>query len=918
MCKQFKRGLSLFLIAVFFSISFKPMLSVALAVNNDELLEQEKLVRSAPTVAGKVYTPNLGSDPIEEILKNMSVREKARLVVGDKIERLEILGAAGSTTGSLKHYGIPEIILADGPAGLRITPKRPFDKNEYICTAFPVASHLASSWDVDLVEKVGRAMGNEVYKYGADILLAPALNIHRDPLCGRNFEYYSEDPLISGKMAQAISKGVKSQGVGTTIKHFAANNQESNRKNVDVVISERALREIYLRGFEVVVKESQPWAVMSSYNKINGTYAAQNEDLLTTVLRDDWGYKGLVMTDWISGDDPVEQQIAGNDLLMPGNPISTLKLIKAVEKGQLDEEILNRSCKRILEGIMKTPRFNGYEAENDPDLKSHAEVACQASAEGMILLKNDDNTLPFTEVKTVAPFGRTSYNPIKGGGGSGNVYTRYNISLVEGLENAGKSVYDTSKLYLGPAEMLVSQKKASEIAQDSDIAVITIGRRTTEALDRRAVKGDYYLSDVERKLIDNVSNAYHEIGKKVAVVLNIAGPIEVASWQDKVDAILLAWLPGQEGGNAISDILLGKVNPSGKLVTTFPLDYDDVPSSLNFPGNRPILPTEVVYEEDIYVGYRYYDTFDIDTAYEFGYGISYTDFEYSNLELDSDKFKDTMSVTLDIKNIGDIPGKEVVQLYISAPDDKLDKPVQELRGFAKTRLLAPGEVETISFEINPRDLTSFDEEKTAWVAEAGTYEVRLGASSRDIRLVDHLNLDRDLIVERVNKALIPQKKINRLKPPKRDVMPETSVTLKGPGAVSPDEIFTVSLDITNVPDAGISSENIIIRFEPQAFDFISALPKLYRNQDPSRDMKNDDKNIEMKKSVYDDGIIVFIHKSNRPITEDGEFLELKFKAKKCPSRSGKICLSKAILVDGEGKKIRLENTCVTIAIISED
>ena len=758
---------------------------------------------------------------IDEIIAEMTLEEKAALVVGTGMnipgadgatsvaltEKL-VPGAAG-TTAEIIRLGITPMVLADGPAGLRISPTRKDDPDTYYCTAFPIATLLASSWDEELVYRVGQAMGKEVLEYGADILLAPALNLHRNPLCGRNFEYYSEDPLVSGKITAAMVRGVQSQNVGTAIKHFVANNQETNRFTIDTIVTERALREIYLEGFRIAVEEAQPWTVMSSYNRLNGTYTSQSHDLLTKVLRGDWGFQGFVMTDWLGGDDSVAQMEAGNDLLMPGNPEQTKNIIAAVRDGRLDEGVLDQNIARILHILFKSPRYRQYSFSSKPDLKAHALVARQVAADGMVLLKNDDTALPFAgSIKKVAVFGNTSYDIVTGGTGSGDVNEAYSVALIEGLENAGYSVNGSLKdLYtkyiedtkakqiIGDdplarfmprppiPEMEVGSSFIEMMASDSDIALITIGRNSGEFVDRKE-EGDFYLTDREKALIRTVSKTFQEQGKKVVVVLNIGGVIETASWRDNPDSILLAWQPGQEAGNSIVDVLSGKVNPSGKLASSFPLSYEDVPSAKNFPGTVLESPSdealagdsgrdrmgladnraEVIYEEDIYVGYRYYKSFDRDVAYEFGYGLSYTDFEYSKLKLGSDQFEGRMEVSLEVKNSGPVAGREVVQFYLGAPSKKLDKPVSELVAFAKTGLLEPGQSQTLSFELNPRDLTSFDTASSSWLAEAGEYNVQIGASSKDIKLAGSFHLAEEITVKTVHKALSPQREINRLHP----------------------------------------------------------------------------------------------------------------------------------------------------------
>ena len=711
-------------------------------------------------------------------------------------------GAAG-TTYELADLGITAMVLSDGPAGVRISPTRPGDSATYYCTAFPVATLLASTWDTELVNSVGKAMGNEVLEYGADILLGPALNIHRNPLCGRNFEYYSEDPYVSGKMAAAMVKGVESNGVGTSIKHYDANNTETNRNSLNTIVSERALREIYLEGFRIAVEESQPWTVMSSYNLINGTYAPESHDLITKVLRDDWGFEGFVMTDWYGGKDAVAMMKAGNDLLMPGTTAQAEAILKAMKDSTLDVAIVDKNIERILNILVQSPRYKGYQYSNKPDMKAHAEVTRKAATEGMVLLKNADKALPLpAETKVIAAFGKTSLEIITGGTGSGDVNEAYSVSLVDGLKGAGYTVDEdllnvyakymqAEKAKQPPAvqfmvsppipEMKIDEKLAAETASETDVALITIGRNSGEFFDR-PVDGDFNLTMEEITMIKTVCDAYHAAGKKSIVVLNVGGVIETASWKDMPDAILLAWQAGQETGNSIADVISGKVNPSGKLASTFPMHYADVPSANNFPGivteqSEPQNPGEsalvtfftpqesrIVYEEGIYAGYRYYTTFEVPVSYEFGYGLSYTTFEYSNLKISSLKFKKGITVSVDVKNTGDIAGKEVVQLYLSAPAGNLDKPVEELKGFAKTALLEPGEVQTLTFELTPRSLASFDPALSSWVAAAGDYTVMIGASSKDIKQTGTFALAKDLTVQTVSKALVPTETINELKP----------------------------------------------------------------------------------------------------------------------------------------------------------
>ncbi|WP_369598325.1 beta-glucosidase family protein [Mesonia mobilis] len=712
---------------------------------------------------------------------------------------VRVLGAAGGTM-AIPRLGIPETVFADGPAGLRIQPKRKDDPYTYYATAFPVGTALASSWNTELIEEVGKAMGEEVKEYGVDVYLAPALNIHRNPLNGRNFEYYSEDPLVSGEIASAYVRGVQSNGVGTSVKHYAANNQESNRLRLNAHVSERAMRELYLKGFEIAIKDAEPWTIMSAYNKINGVYASANEDLLTTVLRDEWDYKGIVMTDWFGGypgfesiqdsvSDVVAQIEAGNDLLMPGAEKQKAALVKALKEGKVNEEAINTSLKRILAYIIETPTFKGYKYSNDPDLKANAQVTRSAATEGMVLLKNEDEVLPFTNKSgTIAVFGDTSYSFIAGGTGSGDVNEAYTVSLIDGLTGAGYTIDKDLQTAYVPfvekmnakemkrreenggllsdvqriPEMPLDREMLAEKAKASEVAVITIGRNAGEQHDRK-ITNDFYLGQDEIKMINSVSDAFHAEGKKVIVILNIGGVIETATWKDKVDAILLAWQVGQEGGNSVADVFSGIKNPSGKLTMTFPVDYHNHPSAENFPGFPAHDPSEVFYKEGIYVGYRYFNTFGIKSSYEFGFGKSYTTFEYSDLKLSESTFEDEIEVSVKVKNTGEVTGKEVVQVYVSAPTNLADKPSEELRAFAKTKALKPGKSEKLKFTLKAKDLASFIDEQSAWITEKGTYTVKIGASSLDIQLTDDFSVAKDITVEKVNNVFDLDAKMETLK-----------------------------------------------------------------------------------------------------------------------------------------------------------
>ena len=723
--------------------------------------------------------PQLGKDSLDKVVAAMTLEEKAHLVIGTGMagssgeapvvgETRNLVPGAAGTTYPIPRLGIPAIVLADGPAGLRINPLREGDANTYYCTHFPIGTLLASTWNTELVEQVGQAIGNEVLEYGTDVLLAPALNIHRNPLCGRNFEYYSEDPVVSGKTAAAYVRGVQSNGVGTSIKHYALNNQETNRMKNDVRVSPRAVREIYLKGFEIAVKESQPWTVMSSYNFVNGVYTSESKDLQTTMLRDEWGFKGMVMTDWFGGADAAAQMWAGNDMLQPGRPGQFEDIVEGVRSGRLSEADLDRNVRRVLELIVKSPRFKGYEFSNKPDLKAHAAVTRQSAVEGMVLLENN-GVLPLaSEISRVALFGTTSYDFIAGGTGSGNVNRAYTVSLLEGLRKAGYAIdaelENTYTKYIkeeterlnpksdDPMAMFMPKIRAGEfvpsarlldkMVRANDVAIITLGRNSGEFLDRKVA--DFTLTEQESGMIEAVCAAFHKADKKVVVILNVGGVIETASWKNMPDAVLLAWQAGQEGGNSVADVLKGVANPSGKLTMTFPVRYEDHASSRNFPidmafgmfgkdkdaePQRNVDYTE--YEEGIYVGYRWFDKQGLEVSYPFGYGLSYTRFEWSEASVKSSRGETAVSVK--VTNTGKIPGKDVVELYVAAPQGELDKPVKELKAYAKTRELQPGESQLVTLKVKNSELASYDESASAWVTDAGHYDFMLGSSSRDIR-----------------------------------------------------------------------------------------------------------------------------------------------------------------------------------------
>ena len=759
----------------------------------------------------------------EEVMAKLSLEDKAHFVIGVGMKGFSgdnaVIGAtqslvpgAAGTTYPLDSLGIPAVVLADGPAGLRIDATREGDTATYYCTHFPIGTLLASTWNTQLVEEVGQAIGEEVKEYGADVLLAPALNIMRNPLCGRNFEYYSEDPVVAGKTAGAYITGVQKNDVGTSIKHFAANNQETNRMNTDARMSQRALREIYLKGFEIAIKESKPWTVMTSYNYINGVYTSESKDLVETILRDEWGYEGTVMTDWFGGKDGAKQMWAGNDMLQPGKDEQFDSIVAGVKSGKLDVADLDRNVQRVLNLVERSPRFQGYKYSNKPDLKAHAAVTRQSAAEGMVLMKNeelrDKPVLPFGEnIKNVALYGCTSYDFIAGGTGSGNVNHAYVVSLVDGLKNGGYTISEEMKTayeqYIAeakaarekqldemakkdpknamlvkflpgtlPAEKQFTAEELAAQAEASDVAIITIGRISGEFLDRKVA--DFNLNDSEMKLIQQVCDVYHKAGKQVVVLLNIGGVIETASWRDLPDAILCAWQAGQEGGNSVVDVLSGRQTPSGKFTMTWPVKFSDAYSSRNFPidedpridmlnqGKKGDVKNVdyTNYEEDVYVGYRYFDSFEVPVAYPFGYGLSYTTFEYSDAKITQKN--DIYDISVAVKNTGKYEGKEVVEVYIAAPDSKAaNKPAKELKAFAKTKLLKPGESQTLTLSIIAPELASFDEVASAWVVAEGEYQFLIGASSQDIKAT--LTAPAKSFQTKAHDVMKPQGQLNLLK-----------------------------------------------------------------------------------------------------------------------------------------------------------
>lgn len=729
-------------------------------------------------------SPVLRADNIDEVVSALTLEEKVHLVIGCGMSMgsdTKFPGTAGRTY-DIPRLGIPSAYLADGPHRLAMASKREFDSRTYHATEFPSSTTVAATFDPDAAYCVGQALGTEVKDYGMDVLLAPGVNLMRNALCGRNHEYYAEDPVLVGKIAAAYINGIQSQGTGTCLKHFAVNNQETNRNNNDSRLTQRPLRELYLKCFEIAVKESQPWSVMTAYNKVNGKYTCEDRELTEDILRDEWGFKGLVMSDWNAGQDAVASIAAGNDMLQPGQERQYNAILEAVKNGTLDEALLNLSVKRVLEFVVKSHTFAGYDYPNETDLKAHALVDRRVGAEGIVLLDNNGILPMAADINKVALYGTTSYDMVPAGMGFGSTgFGYYTVSMVEGLRNAGyavdKNLLNRYKKHLADEqkrlfpqgrppfsftplpraeEFLPTAEELAEQVKANDIAVLTLGRVSGEGCDRRAE--DFRLKENEQALIKQVSEAYRAAGKKLVVILNICSPVETASWKGLADAVVCAFQPGQEVGNCIADVLTGKVNPSGKLPMTFAVKYGDAPSDANFPFDyefrlpsfamgtgmnfksdkkeeKPKEPERNVdftlYEEGIYVGYRYFDTFGKEVSYPFGHGLSYTTFAYTVEEAAIDGDRCRMKVN--VKNTGKVAGREAVQLYVKAPKGGMDKPAKELKAFGKTRLLNPGESQTLTLEWNVMDMASFNEKSSAWELAKGEYRWMVAASSADVR-----------------------------------------------------------------------------------------------------------------------------------------------------------------------------------------
>ncbi|MCS7058755.1 MAG: glycoside hydrolase family 3 C-terminal domain-containing protein [Meiothermus sp.] len=652
---------------------------------------------------------------VEEILRQMTLEEKAALCTG----------ASAWTTLAIPRLGVPEMVVSDGPHGLRrVADVHAVGTKSLPATAFPTASCLSATWNRELLREVGAAIAREAIALGVDVVLGPGNNMKRSPLCGRNFEYFSEDPYLAGELAASYIQGVQSQGVGTSLKHYAANNQEYQRLRIDVRVDERTLREIYLTGFEIAVKKGRPWTVMCAYNKVNGTYASEHRYLLQQVLKDEWGFEGLVVSDWGAVVDRVAALEAGLDLAMPGPKARfTQALVEAVRSGRLEEARLDEAVRRILRVVFRakaTPKGGQFDAE------AHHALARRAAAEGMVLLKNE-GLLPLKNPLRIAVIGRSALHPQFQGGGSSNVNpTRVDIPLEELRRVAGEAQVTYAEGYPeGLAEDPRLIEEAVAQARAAEVALVFVALPPaveSEGYDRPFLG----LTPQQEALIQAVSQAQ----PRTVVVLNTGSAVDMRSWIGGVGAVLQGWLMGQAGAGAIADILFGRINPSGKLAETFPMRLQDTPAYLNFPGENG----EVRYGEGIYIGYRYYEAKELPVLFPFGHGLSYTAFRYANLRCPS-RFKDTegLRVAFEVTNTGQVAGKEVVQVYVRDPQSSLPRPPKELKGFAKVAL-EPGETKTVEVELDYRAFAYYHPGLKDWVAEEGEYEILVGASSADIRL----------------------------------------------------------------------------------------------------------------------------------------------------------------------------------------
>jgi beta-glucosidase len=663
---------------------------------------------------------------IEALIKQMTLEEKAALCTG----------ASAWTTTPVERLGIPEMTVSDGPHGVRRVPDvHSMGMESLPATCFPTASAVASTWDVKLVHEMGRALAEEAIALNVDVLLGPGNNMKRTPLCGRNFEYFSEDPFLSGEMAVGLIDGIQSKGVGTSLKHYAANNQEYQRFTMSSEVDERTLREIYLPAFEAAVKKAKPWTVMCSYNKLNGTFASQHRGLLTDILKEEWGFEGLVVSDWGAVRDRVAALNAGLDWQMPGpRDVDVQAVIEAVRNGTLSESTLDASVRRILKIVFKaaeTPKGGTF------DVEAHHALASRIASEAIVLLKNN-GILPLSNVQHIAVIGRSARAAHFQGGGSSHINPTKVSVPYKGLQQvAGNAELTYAEGYptdnsLQPAMV----DEAVKLAREADVALLYIALPTfkeSEGYDRP----DLDLTDQQVALIKAVT----KVQPKTVVVLNNGAPVDMRAWIDDTAAVLESWMMGQAGGDAIADGLFGKVNPSGKLAETFPMRLADTPAYTNFPGENG----KVHYGEGLFIGYRYYDAREMPVLFPFGYGLSYTTFQFGNPKVSAKTFKDVdgITVSVDVKNTGKMAGKEVVQVYVHDRKSKLVRPPKELKGFAKVDL-QPGETKTVDIALDFRSFAYYDPAYRQWVTEDGEFDILIGSSSADIRCTETVTLESTL------------------------------------------------------------------------------------------------------------------------------------------------------------------------------
>ena len=657
----------------------------------------------------------------KDLISQMTLKEKASLCSGKDFWHLK----------SIERLGLPEIMVCDGPHGLRkqnAENKKVGIGNSYPATCFPTAVTTACSWDRDLIYKMGQALAEECLQHGVSVLLGPGVNMKRSPLCGRNFEYFSEDPELAGEMGAAFIAGVQSKGIGTSLKHFAGNSQEMKRMTSNSIIDERALREIYLRAFEKAVKKSQPWTVMNAYNLLNGTYCSENDRLQNKVLRDEWGFKGAVVSDWGAVNDRVAGLNAGNDLEMPSSGgVNDAKIVEAVKCGVIDETTLDERVDKLIDIILKgaANKKPGYKF----DVKAHNLLSRQIAEQSMVLLKNDGNILPLKRVEGeyVAVIGAFADNPRYQGAGSSIINPTMIDSGRRAFNNSPISVkfadgYDRSGKRKNEDAYIT---EACNLAKNASKAVVFIGLTDdyeSEGFDRSTMK----LPDGHNRLVEAVSR----VNDNVIVVLEGGSPVEMP-WADDVKAILNAYLGGQSVAPAIVDVLTGKANPCGKLAETYPVCLKDTPTSFRYPDSKE----DVQYRESIFIGYRYYDKVERNVRFPFGFGLSYTSFEYSDIKLKKKNLTkgEGAKVTFTIKNTGDVAGSEIAQVYVAKPESKIFRAPKELKGFVKIHL-EPGEEKKVTVELDDRAFAFWNTATEDWCVESGEYKILVGASSRDIRL----------------------------------------------------------------------------------------------------------------------------------------------------------------------------------------